>query len=706
MPYCGLVQSSPDAFVRVPFFTGMQVLSVLAGPDFSLCLVRPREAAGTDSSPLSPAAELGAATVATGEGDSCPLGLPVKSGAHLRPFASPKLDLNRNMMGGTRCDQNDGCDIFYKETGSKSKDHYDVVDGDISSPRRIFSDEKISTPLESRKLPPDTLSLNSLPSDDLFSDVSEVGKMPVGSTPSPPAASCSLSLDDLEWRETTTRLAPSRLHLAAKRSASVGALCQKGFRLNEAGPEDLAAEGQRLRSTEVWGWGSGGRGQLAQGDMLARPTPAAVPGLQGQFIIKLAVGAHHALALTGSGLVYGWGDNSQGQACPTDTLAVVLHPARIQIPREETARDVAASGCVSAVLTDSGKIYVCGGGGSGKGGGSSKSSRLRVIPAAGLVPGDSRPLAAFCLPGFFVLNTGPACEQTAASLVSREKVMLLQVDAVLHLIHTLFPPAVSPPPPTMQAVEACLLQASRLLSACVNRSAGSGCRTYCQTGLYRHCAAWEGAVRALFSAVCNCIAVDGLFLDAQQAHHQHLITELLVGRFGLPQSAVQGQVGLEQILLQVVKVTDPYAKALAALLYNKKRASSEESERDVEEEARLKGLESRLSSLMALGLELERERQDAERTRHFWKSVGGSSARQLEAQLPPAPARRLVLDSRYQPVSLVGAMTKHWFLLMSDVLIDYGYQLVVHPVQTIWVESLPSSSSSSRYQSHNTGIYK
>jgi hypothetical protein len=36
--------------------------------------------------------------------------------------------------------------------------------------------------------------------------------------------------------------------------------------------------------------------------------------------------------------------------------------------------------------------------------------------------------------------------------------------------------------------------------------------------------------------------------------------------------------------------------------------------------------------------------------------------------------------------------------LMSDVLIDYGYQLVVHPVQTIWVESLPSSSSSSRYQ--------
>jgi hypothetical protein len=467
----------------------------------------------------------------------------------------------------------------------------------------------------------------------------------------------------------------------------VGALCQKGFRLKETGPEDLATEGQRLRSSEVWSWGTGSRGQLGQGDMLARPTPAAIPGLQAQYVVKLAVGAHHALALTGSGLVYGWGDNSQGQACPTDSLAVVLHPTRLQIPREETARDVAASGGVSAILADSGKIYVCGGGGS------NKSTRLRVIQGAGLVSGDSRPLTAFCLPGFFILNTGPVCEQTG-SLVSREKVMLLQVDAVIQMLHTLFPPGALTPP-TIQAVEACLLQASRVLSACVNRSAGN-CRTYCQTGLYRHHAAWEVVVRALSSAVCNCIAMDGLFLDAQQAHHQHLITELLVGRFGLPQSAIQGQAGLEQVLVQAVKLTDPYTKALAALLYIRKRSSQEEGHMNKEEEVRLQGLEGRLSSLMALGLELERERQDAERTRHFWKSVGGSSARQLEAQLPVAPARRLVQDSRYQPVSLGGAMTKHWILLMSDVLVDYGYQLVVHPLQTIWLESLPPSGSSSR----------
>ena len=694
MPFCGLVQDSPETFVRVPFFTGMKVLSVLAGTDFSLCLVRPSEAA--DTSPLSPEEADGninksasASETVDGASLSCPLGLSIKPAAATlaaHPLMSLQLDHNLNLTqvpssGGS----SEICDIIGKEScnGAVSQG-LDEVDGDATRARPMTA--------------PNTHKFNGVPSifgllaDSFQSPLEKISlqeNSPLARTAGGP---CSLSVDDLECRETACP-APTRLPLVAKRSASMGALSQKGFRLKEAAAADLTAEGRRLRSTEVWSWGAGSRGQLGQGDMLARPTPAPIPGLQGVYVVKVAVGQHHVVAMTGSGLVYGWGDNSQGQACPTDSLAVVLHPARMQIPQEETARDIAACGNCSAVLMDSGKIYVSGGGGTGK------SVRLRVIPADSLVSDiELRSVAAFLLPGYTIINTVPVSEEMA-NLVSKEKVMLRQVESVEHLLHTLLPPSSSGTSaaidPIIQTVQLRLSEASFLLAACTNRSAGC-LRDFTQTGLYRHRQAWEESARALCRAICDCIAADSLYLDANQAHHQHLITELLVSRFGLPQSGVQGQAGLEQILVQVMKITESYIRALAALFHIRKAVGREEEREPEDNERRMRGLEGGLAGLMGLLQEMERERQVAERTRHFWKSIGTSSSRLLEIQMPAAPSRRLVLDSRYQPVSLSGAMTKHWLLLMSDLLVDYGYQLVVHPLETIWLESLPAAASGSR----------
>ena len=44
-----------------------------------------------------------------------------------------------------------------------------------------------------------------------------------------------------------------------------------------------------LWEDEVWVWGEGGRGQLGQGDMLARPNPVPVQGIHNQFIIKVGI---------------------------------------------------------------------------------------------------------------------------------------------------------------------------------------------------------------------------------------------------------------------------------------------------------------------------------------------------------------------------------------------------------------------------------
>ena len=65
----------------------------------------------------------------------------------------------------------------------------------------------------------------------------------------------------------------------------------------------LAEGGERLLRCEVWSWGSGRRGQLGQGDMLARPTPTVIAKLAGRGIMKVVAGNSHALALTSSGQV-------------------------------------------------------------------------------------------------------------------------------------------------------------------------------------------------------------------------------------------------------------------------------------------------------------------------------------------------------------------------------------------------------------------
>ena len=47
-------------------------------------------------------------------------------------------------------------------------------------------------------------------------------------------------------------------------------------------------------------------------------------------------------ALTVTGLVYGWGDNKVGQACPQFPLAVCSIPKQIVLPVGEVAYDITA----------------------------------------------------------------------------------------------------------------------------------------------------------------------------------------------------------------------------------------------------------------------------------------------------------------------------------------------------------------------------
>jgi alpha-tubulin suppressor-like RCC1 family protein len=66
------------------------------------------------------------------------------------------------------------------------------------------------------------------------------------------------------------------------------------------------------QSGEVYGWGCNEFGQIGCGDNNVKVMPTKVTGLNENKIKMISCGENHSLALTESGCVYSWGDNSRG----------------------------------------------------------------------------------------------------------------------------------------------------------------------------------------------------------------------------------------------------------------------------------------------------------------------------------------------------------------------------------------------------------
>lgn len=63
----------------------------------------------------------------------------------------------------------------------------------------------------------------------------------------------------------------------------------------------------------VWAWGFNGQGQLGDGTTTNRSTPVSVPALSGLTINALATSPSYSMALTDAGRVWTWGYNASGQ---------------------------------------------------------------------------------------------------------------------------------------------------------------------------------------------------------------------------------------------------------------------------------------------------------------------------------------------------------------------------------------------------------
>ena len=89
-----------------------------------------------------------------------------------------------------------------------------------------------------------------------------------------------------------------------------------------SGPSELVAAGTSCNGLtalvltgggSLWSWGGNISGELGDGTLAPRSTPAPIPGISG--VVSISHNSRFCLASTSDGSVWGWGENGSGQLC-------------------------------------------------------------------------------------------------------------------------------------------------------------------------------------------------------------------------------------------------------------------------------------------------------------------------------------------------------------------------------------------------------
>lgn len=143
-----------------------------------------------------------------------------------------------------------------------------------------------------------------------------------------------------------------------ERDAPVQTLLPRGVTLTQESGGDahtlgLTADGR------VLAWGRNANGQLGDGTVVQRATPAYVRLPKGVTITQVAAGYDHSLALTSDGRVLAWGLNVNGQL-GDGTVEQRTMPDFVHLPKGVKVTHVAGGTFHSLALTSDGRVLAWG----------------------------------------------------------------------------------------------------------------------------------------------------------------------------------------------------------------------------------------------------------------------------------------------------------------------------------------------------------
>jgi len=683
VPYCGLLHST-EIFEKIPFLSGHQVCQMQCGADFTACVTTPKHAISPDTT--HQLSDTSFSSTTNSSNNSCPLGVKL----------SPVLKKVQNNLGksfnseSSRGSQvslqdNKSLSMFIKTENITNVLENSTDDTNVGSSEGIQDEnleELITKPsaINNQQESSDITGVENLQIKRSF-DCDNISDITTQCRSSP------VSLDDIQVRlnqvKSTSEPPPSNSSLDSenklKRCSSLtlslaGSDAKPGVRVS-GDKMCLEQMGSQLWQSQVWTWGDGARGQLGQGDMLPRPNPVPVQGIHNQFIVKLSVGFKHALLLTGTGRVHGWGHNSSGQANQTEKLAVVVDPAKITLPKGEIARDIQAVGNMSFILCYSGNIVVTGW---------RKNNRSYIInkpliedrhpcsilrsikPASLLQTTKSESVE----DDIYIINTYPASKDLTKSRIAAAEIVLLdKVESVANLIQQLqigssggtscggSSKKLDDDSP-LTSVWHSLIRCRNFLSISVHHNYKEDKADQCPdpkgSQLTRSLHLWTKLCLELGYNIGNCVvSSDCLLLDSDQMQHQHSIVTMLLHHFSWKRSNITGQKELELLLVEMFDINLAYIESFAAAEFSWWITSSQ--------------IKQCVTSLKSLHQALTLQKAQAFLTREFWE-LNTDSRLNTHRRVD----QRLILDSKNCAVSLASAFSNHRFILFSDILVDIG----------------------------------
>jgi alpha-tubulin suppressor-like RCC1 family protein len=147
-----------------------------------------------------------------------------------------------------------------------------------------------------------------------------------------------------------------------------------------------------LTSTgKILAWGDNTRGELGDGTTRGRKLPVTVRLPQGVTVKAISAGDDNGLALTSTGRLLAWGGNEAGQL-GDGTTKRRLRPVSVHLPAHTTVSTIAAGDNVGLATTSAGQLLAWGANGQGTlGDGTTKS---RSIPGQVHLPKGTKVVAA------------------------------------------------------------------------------------------------------------------------------------------------------------------------------------------------------------------------------------------------------------------------------------------------------------------------
>ncbi|XP_063529679.1 alsin [Cydia strobilella] len=485
--------------------------------------------------------------------------------------------------------------------------------------------------------------------------------------------------------------------------------------------KNMSKLGRNVLATELWTWGDITHGQLGVGDTVKRLKPMVVMTLSGFGLQKVSCGKWHCAALTLDGRLFMWGYNHFHQVCFDDREDKSGPKQFTEISGGDRIRDMMATDHHTLAYTHNRHILYMGKHADGYTKTIENLYKLPVEENDITENGDvelvklnklqnclNKPQN-MCYHSLILssgnitycsIQTYEECNRLLPSLGFGDlSIAQKYLEEMLLIYHCLVKPF-------LKKSKAIILHSNVYETVCdiysdiLNINALNVLSMWqyaekhineCDISLIKNLEEYIYLYRKYYLAISNLIVIGGFaqinnVIDVPSSIYNLFSDQLPSNKQKNNKKTLEAIVALA--FVQPLTRLSSHRCIIQSLLRNK---ANNKHDIDLDDMSNIDNrFKKVLSSMDLLIEEQEKKRKEADGTKLFWETVGKSLDQYR------TPERRLVRESKSRQLSLVnpGRFSSHWFVLFNDLFIHVnGSTVNVHPLITLWVESVPNTDS-------------